>query len=126
MYGSGHGGPSKNRKRRVGGKDFADKGLRRRAARFHRHLPVEYYMASSPGRPPPASPATWSLPLRCGVFVVLFLEGPPWPLSGLFQRAKLLRLIGGLGLMGAVDEVVSQFNYEWLSSALVVSFSFIP
>jgi hypothetical protein len=22
---------------------------------------------------------TWSLPLMCGVFVVLFLERPPWP-----------------------------------------------
>ena len=28
--------------------------------------------------------------------------------------------------MGAVDEVMSGFNCEWLSSALVVFFAFIP
>ena len=35
-------------------------------------------------------------------------------------------LIGGLGPMGAVDEVMSRFNYEWLSRALVVFFAFLP
>ena len=35
-------------------------------------------------------------------------------------------LIGGLGPMGAVDEVMSRFNYEWLSRALVIFFAFIP
>jgi len=35
-------------------------------------------------------------------------------------------LIGGLGPMGAVDEVMSQFNYEWLSMALIIFFAFIP
>ena len=35
-------------------------------------------------------------------------------------------LIGGLGPMGAVDEVISRFNYEWLSRALVIFFAFIP
>ena len=35
-------------------------------------------------------------------------------------------LIGGLGPMGAVDELMTRFNYEWLSRALVVFFAFIP
>ena len=35
-------------------------------------------------------------------------------------------LIGGLGPMGAVDGVMSRFNYEWLSRALVVFFAFLP
>jgi hypothetical protein len=35
-------------------------------------------------------------------------------------------LIGGLGPMGAVDEVTSRFNYELLSRALVIFFAFIP
>lgn len=35
-------------------------------------------------------------------------------------------LVGGLDLMGAVDEVISGFNYEWLSRVLVVFFAFIP
>ena len=35
-------------------------------------------------------------------------------------------LIGGLGPMGALDEVMSRFNYEWLSRALVIFFAFIP
>ena len=50
----GHGGLSQNRKRRVVRKDSADKGQRRRAARFHRHLPGALQMASSPValRPP--------------------------------------------------------------------------
>ena len=34
--------------------------------------------------------------------------------------------IGGLGPMGAVDEVMSRFHYEWLSRALVLFFAFIP
>ncbi|MHC1745420.1 MAG: hypothetical protein AB9873_20665 [Syntrophobacteraceae bacterium] len=28
--------------------------------------------------------------------------------------------------MGAVDELISRFNYEWLAGALVVLFAFIP
>jgi len=28
--------------------------------------------------------------------------------------------------MGAIDEVMSRFNYEWLSRALVIFFAFIP
>ena len=35
-------------------------------------------------------------------------------------------LIGGLGPSGAVHEVMSRFNYEWLSRALVIFFAFIP
>ena len=35
-------------------------------------------------------------------------------------------LIGGLGPMGAVDEVMSRFNYEWLSRALVIFLAFLP
>jgi hypothetical protein len=35
-------------------------------------------------------------------------------------------LIAGLGPMGAVDEVMSRFNYELLSRALVIFFAFIP
>ena len=35
-------------------------------------------------------------------------------------------LIGGLGPTGAVHEVMSRFNYEWLSRALVIFFAFIP
>jgi hypothetical protein len=34
--------------------------------------------------------------------------------------------IHGRGLMGAVGEVVSGFNYEWLAGALVVFFAFMP
>ena len=34
--------------------------------------------------------------------------------------------MGGLGSMGAVDDVVSRFNYEWLSRALVIFFAFHP
>ena len=34
--------------------------------------------------------------------------------------------IGGLGPTGAVHEVMSRFNYEWLSRALVIFFAFIP
>jgi hypothetical protein len=30
---------------------------------------------------------TWSLPLRCGVFVVLFLEGSPWPFSVFISKS---------------------------------------
>jgi hypothetical protein len=36
------------------------------------------------------------------------------------------RLLGGLGPMGAVDEVMSRFNCEWRSRALVIFFAFIP
>ena len=35
-------------------------------------------------------------------------------------------LIGGLGPTEAVHEVMSRFNYEWLSRALVIFFAFIP
>ena len=35
-------------------------------------------------------------------------------------------LIGGLGPTGALDEVMSRFNYELLSKALVIFFAFIP
>ena len=35
-------------------------------------------------------------------------------------------LIGGLGPMGALDEVTSRFNYELLSRALVIFLAFIP
>src|SRR5687767_7720594 len=35
-------------------------------------------------------------------------------------------LIGGFGTMVAVDDVMTRFNYEWLSRALVIFFSFIP
>ena len=34
--------------------------------------------------------------------------------------------MGGLGSKGAVDDIVSRFNYEWLSRALVIFFAFIP
>jgi hypothetical protein len=46
----------------------------------------------------------------------------------LFDIAEglILGLIHGLGPMGAVDEVMSRFNYEWLSRALVIFFAFIP
>ena len=72
MDGSGHGSPSKNRKRRVCGKGSADKGQRRRAARFHRHLSAGYYVASSPVALRPPHPwlelaiEVWRL--RCSVF----------------------------------------------------------
>ena len=35
-------------------------------------------------------------------------------------------LLGGLGPMGAIDEVMTRFNYEWLSRALVIFFAFLP
>ena len=35
-------------------------------------------------------------------------------------------LTGRLGPMGAVDEVMSRFNYEWLSRAWVIFFAFVP
>ena len=34
--------------------------------------------------------------------------------------------MSGLGSIGAVDDVVSRFNYEWLSRALVIFFAFLP
>lgn len=46
----------------------------------------------------------------------------------LFSMAEeLVRgLIHGMGPMGAVHEVINQFNYEWLARALVTFFAFIP
>jgi hypothetical protein len=42
-------------------------------------------------------------------------------------EAMLRALIGGLGSTGAVvDEVMTRFNYEWLSRALVIFFAFLP
>ena len=41
-------------------------------------------------------------------------------------EGMLRALIGGLGLTGAVDEVMTRFNYEWLSRALVIFFAFLP
>lgn len=35
-------------------------------------------------------------------------------------------LIGGMGTAGAIDKVWGRFNYEWLASATVVFFAFIP
>ena len=34
--------------------------------------------------------------------------------------------MSGLGSIGAVDDVLSRFNYEWLSRALVIFFAFLP
>ena len=34
--------------------------------------------------------------------------------------------MGGLGSIGAVDDVMSRFNYEWLSRALVIFLAFLP
>jgi len=34
--------------------------------------------------------------------------------------------LGGLGSIGAVDDVVSRFNYEWLSRVLVIFLAFLP
>ena len=47
---------------------------------------------------------------------------------GVFDVAEgLVRgFIGGSGSTGVVADVVSQFNYEWLSRALVVFFAFLP
>src|SRR5688572_17160104 len=41
-------------------------------------------------------------------------------------EGMLRALIGGLGPTGAVDEVMTRFNYEWLSRALVIFFAFLP
>ena len=41
-------------------------------------------------------------------------------------EALVRGLIGGLGPMGAVDHLMSRFNYEWFSRALVIFFAFIP
>ncbi len=41
-------------------------------------------------------------------------------------EALVRGLIGGLGPMRAVDQLMTRFNYEWLSRALVVFFAFIP
>ena len=45
-----------------------------------------------------------------------------------FERSLTLvrGFMGGLGSIGAVDDVLSRFNYEWLSRALVVFFAFLP
>ena len=67
------GGPSKNRKRRVCGKDSADKGQRRRAARSPLHLAVGYEVAGSlvalrPPHPWPRACHEGVGRLRCSVF----------------------------------------------------------
>ncbi len=41
-------------------------------------------------------------------------------------EAMVRGLIGGLSPMGAVDELMTRFHYEWLSRALVIFFAFIP
>lgn len=47
---------------------------------------------------------------------------------GLFNAIESMTgsFIHGRNLMGAVDELVSQYNYEWLAGAVVVFFAFIP
>jgi hypothetical protein len=46
----------------------------------------------------------------------------------LFDIAETLvrGLIGGLGPMEAVDELMNRFHYEWLSRTLVIFFAFMP
>ena len=41
-------------------------------------------------------------------------------------ESMIRSFIHGIGPMGAVDELMSRFNYEWLAGALVVFFAFIP
>jgi hypothetical protein len=41
-------------------------------------------------------------------------------------ESMLRSLIHGRGLPGAVEELMSQYTYEWLALALVVFFTFIP
>jgi hypothetical protein len=41
-------------------------------------------------------------------------------------ESMIRSFIHGMGLMGAVDELMSRYNYEWLAGALVVFISFIP
>src|SRR5512137_2550152 len=88
----GHGGVSQNRKRRVIGKHYADKGQRRRAARFHRHPHAEFSRASSPVALRPPHP--WPKAGHCGVASSLFcFERDPQRHSHRFQKAKLLRFL---------------------------------
>ena len=46
----------------------------------------------------------------------------------LFDIAETLvrGLMGGLGPMGAVNELMTRFHYEWVSRTLVIFFAFIP
>ncbi len=41
-------------------------------------------------------------------------------------ESMIRSFIHGRGPMGAFDELMSRFNYEWLAGSLVVFFSFIP
>jgi hypothetical protein len=41
-------------------------------------------------------------------------------------ESMILSFVHGMGPMGAVDELVNRYNYEWLAGALVVFFAFIP
>ena len=41
-------------------------------------------------------------------------------------ESMIRSFIHGIAPMGAVDELISQFNYEWLAGAIVVFISFIP
>jgi len=41
-------------------------------------------------------------------------------------ESMILSFVHGIGPMGAVDKLMSQFNHEWLAGALVVFFAFIP
>ncbi len=41
-------------------------------------------------------------------------------------EAIIRSFIYGRGAMGALDDVMNQFNYEWLAGGLVVFFAFIP
>ena len=41
-------------------------------------------------------------------------------------EALVRGLMGGLGPLGAVDHLMTRFNYEWLSRALVIFFAFLP
>jgi len=51
-------------------------------------VPVSWgFDGEFPGSPPPASPMAQSRPLWCGIFVVLFLERPPWPLSVIISKS---------------------------------------
>src|SRR5512136_1851293 len=86
----GHGGLSQNRKRRVIGKNFADKGQRRRAARFHRHVHKGFHLASSPVALRPPHP--WPKAGHSGVASSLFcFERDLHGLSHPFQKTKVLR-----------------------------------
>jgi len=41
-------------------------------------------------------------------------------------ESMILSFVHGMGPMGAVDELISRYNYEWFAGALVVFFAFIP